>query len=224
MKLAVLFSGGKDSCYAIYKASKEHEIACLLSVISKNSESYMFHTPNIELTKIQAKAMELPLITKTTEGEKEHELNDLKLLIQTAVAKYKIEGIVTGALASVYQATRVQKICAQLGLWCFNPIWQMDQVELLNELKKNKFQTVIVGVFAYPLDDSYLGKKITKNMINKLIELNKKYKINPAGEGGELETFVTNSPMFKKKIKIKKSEIEYENNAGILLIKEAKLE
>tara|TARA_Y100000310_G_scaffold315980_1_gene367197 strand:- start:529 stop:1203 length:675 start_codon:yes stop_codon:yes gene_type:complete len=224
MKLAVLFSGGKDSCYAIYKASKEHEIACLLSVISKNSESYMFHTPNIELTKIQAKAMELPLITKTTGGEKEHELNDLKLLIQTAVAKYKIEGIVTGALASVYQATRVQKICAQLGLWCFNPIWQMDQVELLNELKKNKFQTVIVGVFAYPLDDSYLGKKITKNMINKLIELNKKYKINPAGEGGELETFVTNSPMFKKKIKIKKSEIEYENNAGILLIKEAKLE
>ena len=224
MKLAVLFSGGKDSCYALYKASKEHEITCLLSVISKNPESYMFHTPNIELTKIQAKAMELPLITKTTEGEKELELNDLKLLIQTAVAKYNIEGVVTGALASVYQATRVQKICSQLGLWCFNPIWQMDQVELLNELKKNKFQTVIVGVFAYPLDDSYLGKKITKNMINKLIELNKKYKINPAGEGGELETFVTNSPMFKKKIKIKKSEIEYENNAGILLIKEAKLE
>jgi ABC transporter with metal-binding/Fe-S-binding domain ATP-binding protein len=224
MKLAVLFSGGKDSCYALYKASKDHEITCLLSVISKNPESYMFHTPNIELTKIQAKAMELPLITKTTDGEKELELNDLKLLIQTAVAKYKIEGVVTGALASVYQATRVQKICSQLGLWCFNPIWQMDQVELLNELKKNKFQTVIVGVFAYPLDDSYLGKKITKNMINKLIELNKKYKINPAGEGGELETFVTNSPMFKKKIKIKKSEIEYENNAGILLIKEAKLE
>ena len=224
MKLAVLFSGGKDSCYALYKASKEHEITCLLSVISKNPESYMFHTPNIELTKIQAKAMELPLITKTTEGEKELELNDLKLLIQTAVAKYNIEGVVTGALASVYQTTRVQKICSQLGLWCFNPIWQMDQVELLNELKKNKFQTVIVGVFAYPLDDSYLGKKITKEMIDKLIELSKKYKINPAGEGGELETFVTNAPMFNKKIKIKKSEIEYEKNAGILLIKEAKLE
>ena len=224
MKLAVLFSGGKDSCYALYKASKEHEITCLLSVISKNPESYMFHTPNIELTRLQAKAMELPLITKTTEGEKELELNDLKLLIQTAVAKYNIEGVVTGALASVYQATRVQKICDQLGLWCFNPIWQMDQVELLNELKKNKFQIVIVGVFAYPLDDSYLGKKITKNMIDKLIELNKKYKINPAGEGGELETFVTNAPMFKKKIKIKKSEIEYEKNAGILLIKEAELE
>ena len=223
MKLAVLFSGGKDSCYAIYKASKEHEITCLLSVISKNPESYMFHTPNIELTKLQAKAMEIPLITKTTEGEKELELNDLKLLIQTAVAKYNIEGVVTGALASVYQATRVQKICAQLGLWCFNPIWQMDQVELLNELKKNKFQTVIVGVFAYPIDDSYLGKRITRNMIDKLIELSKKYKINPAGEGGELETFVTNAPMFNKKIKIKKSEIEYENNAGILLIKEAEL-
>ena len=60
-------------------------------------------------------------------------------------------------------------------------------------------------------------------MINKLIGLSKKYEINPAGEGGELETFVTNCPMFKKKINIKQSEIKYKNNAGIFLIKEAEL-
>ena len=144
--------------------------------------------------------------------------------IKEAIKKYKIGGIVTGAVESVYQSTRIQKICDKLDIECFNPLWQLDQKQLIYELYENKFEVIITGVFAYPLDDSYLGKKITKNMINKLIELNKKYKINPAGEGGELETFVTNSPMFKKKIKIKKSEIEYENNAGILLIKEAKLE
>jgi len=223
MRLSVLFSGGKDSCYAMYKASKEHEIACLLSVLSKNPESYMFHTPNIELTKLQAKAIDLPLITKITEGEKEIELKDLKILIKTAIEKYNIQGVVTGALASVYQAERVQKICSELNLWCFNPLWQMDQVELLKELEENKFETVIVGVFGYPLDDSYLGKTIDSDMIKKLVSLNKKYKINPAGEGGELETFVIDGPMFKKKIKIKESEIEYEKNAGILLIKEAEI-
>lgn len=223
MKLAILFSGGKDSCYALHKASKEHEVVCLLSVLSKNPESYMFHTPNINLTKLQAKAMELPLITKTTQGEKELELKDLKILIDTAIKKYNIKGVVTGALASVYQAKRVQKICQELDLWCFNPLWQMDQVELLNELIENKFETIIVGVFGYPLDDSYLGKTIDQDMIKKLITLNKKYQINPAGEGGELETFVTNGPMFKKKITIKESEIEYEKNAGILIIKKAEI-
>ncbi|MBL7051039.1 TIGR00289 family protein [Candidatus Woesearchaeota archaeon] len=223
MKLAVLFSGGKDSCYALHKASKEHEIVCLLSIFSQNPESYMFHTPNINLTKLQAESMELPLLIKTTKGEKELELKDLKILIQTAIEKYKIKGVVTGALASVYQAKRVQKICQELDLWCFNPLWQMDQVELLNELIENKFEAIIVGVFGYPLDDSYLGKTIDRDMINKLVSLNKKYQINPAGEGGELETFVTDGPMFKKKITIKESEIEYEKNAGILLIKEAEI-
>ena len=64
MKLGALFSGGKDSTLAIVKArDKGHEVACLISMISKNPESYMFHVPNVHLTKLQAKAMDLPLLT-----------------------------------------------------------------------------------------------------------------------------------------------------------------
>ncbi len=100
MKLAALFSGGKDSCFALYKAVKErHGIACLISLISENKESYMFHTPNIHLTNLQAEALELPLIAFKTKGEKEIELLDLEKAIKSAVKKYKIEGIVSGAVA-----------------------------------------------------------------------------------------------------------------------------
>ena len=198
MKLGVLFSGGKDSCYAAQLASKDHEISCLLSVFSKNKESYMFHTPNIELTKVQAYSMDIPLVIVETEGKKEKELKELKKLIKFAKKEYGVEGIVTGAIESVYQATRVQKICSELGLWCFNPLWQKDQIELLNELIENKYEVIVSGIAGYPLDEKWLGKKLTKSSIKDLIKFKEKYSFNPSGEGGEWERFVLNSPMFKE--------------------------
>ena len=112
MKLASLFSGGKDSCYATYLTKQQgHEIVCLISIFSKNLESYMFHTPSIKQVKKQAEAMNLPLIIQETKGEKEEELRDLERAIKTAIKEYKIQGIITGAIKSVYQSSRIQKIC-----------------------------------------------------------------------------------------------------------------
>ena len=76
-------------------------------------------------------------------------------------------------------------------------------MELLEDLIKNKFEIIITGVAAYPLGKDWIGRKLDKKMIKELVTLNKKYKINPAGEGGEAETFVLNSPLFKKPLKIK---------------------
>ena len=124
MRLGVLFSGGKDSLFAAYLASKTDKLACLITIISENKESYMFHTSNIHLANIQAKSLNLPLITVKTKGKKEQELKDLKKAIKQAKSKHKIEGIVTGTIASTYQSTRIQKICNRLNLHCFNPLWQ----------------------------------------------------------------------------------------------------
>ena len=203
MKLGVLFSGGKDSTFATLLAKKEgYKISCLISVASDNKESYMFHTPSIEKTKKQAEVMDIPIILEKTKGKKEDELKDLKSAIKKAVQKYKIEGIVTGAVESVYQASRIQKICNELNIECFNPLWQKNQFELLEDLIKNKFEVIIVGVFAYPLDEKWLGRKIDKKFIEEMKKLNEKYKINPAGEGGEFETFVLDCPLFKRKLEV----------------------
>lgn len=202
-KLGILFSGGKDSTYSAYLAKKnKYELTCLISIFSENKESFMFHTPSISKTKKQAEVMDIPLIIQKTKGKKEIELKDLEKAIKRAKKKYKIEGIVTGAVESVYQASRVQKICDKLELECFNPLWQKNQLELLEDLIKNNFKIIITGVFAYPLDKSWLGRKIDKKFIKEVKELNKKYKINPAGEGGEFESFVFNCPLFKKPLKI----------------------
>jgi len=223
MKLGVLFSGGKDSTLALQKAMQHHKVVCLITLISENNESYMFHTPNIKITTLQAKALNLPLIKKTTKGQKEVELKDLKKAIILAKNKFNIRGIVTGAIKSVYQSSRIQKICDELDLQCLNPLWLKDELELLNEIVNNKLKVIISGVFAYGFDRSFLGKIIDQGMIEKLKVLKEKYQINPSGEGGEIETTVLDSPIFKKRIEILDSEIFYENNSGTFRIKKARL-
>jgi diphthine-ammonia ligase len=223
MKLGVLFSGGKDSCFAMSKAMKNHEIACLITMVSENKESFMFHVPNIEMTQLQSEAMGIPLVSMVTDGKKEEELKDLEAAIAQAKEKYKIEGVVTGAVRSVYQATRIQTICKKLGIWCFNPLWLMDEVELLNEIVKSGIDAMISGVFAFPIEKEMLGRMIDKETIRNLIALKEKNKINPAGEGGEMETTVLNAPFFSKRIDVTESETEYENYSGIFQIKKSEL-
>src|SRR5574342_49402 len=224
MKLGVLYSGGKDSTLALIKAQQYHEIVCLISIVSANKESFMFHTPNIDVTLLQSQAMGIPLVRVTTKGEKEKELEDLKKAISEAVSRYQIEGIVTGAVRSTYQASRVQRICYELGLWCFNPLWLKDQVELLHDVVQKGIKAVISGVFAEPLDEKYLGAEIDTKMVEQLAKIGSTHHINPAGEGGEIETTVLDAPVFKKKITVTKHSQTYSNYSGVYSIDDARLE
>ncbi len=214
MKCGVLFSGGKDSTYSAYLAAEHnYKITCLISVFSENPESYMFHTPSITQAEEQAKAMGLPLVIQKTQGKKEAELEDLEKAIIKAKEEFNIEGIITGALQSIYQASRIQKICNKLNLECFNPLWQIDAEQYLMELIKNKFKVIITGVFAYPLDSSWLGREIDEGFLKDIKELNKKYGIHIAGEGGEFETFVLDCPLFKKPLEITNTRVSGSGNS-----------
>jgi ABC transporter with metal-binding/Fe-S-binding domain ATP-binding protein len=221
MRLGVLFSGGKDSTLALHLAAEKEEVVCLITVVSKNKESYMFHTPNIDLTILQS--LGLPLVSVVTEGRKEEELADLETAIAIAKDQFNIEGVVTGAVESVYQASRVQRICNRLNVWCFNPLWKHDQKALLETLVEKNFKVVISGIFAYPLDEKWLGKHINTDVISRLVELQSKYGISPSGEGGEIETTVLDAPMFKKKIEIVDYIVEAKGNCGVFQIKQARL-
>ncbi len=200
MKVDALISGGKDSMYATYLAIKSGlDVKYVVSVISRNPESYMFHVPNIELTKYQAKAMGIPLIQETTEGIKEEELEDLKKALEKI--RDEIDGVVTGAVQSNYQKQRIDKICNELGLKSVAPLWQKNPLELIKQMVADGFEIIITAVAAPPLDEKWLGRRID-DCLNELIELNRKNKIHVGGEGGEYETFVLNCPLFNKKIEI----------------------
>ncbi len=225
MKIASLFSGGKDSVFALYKALQEgYEIACLITIKSKRTDSYMFHIPNIEFAELQSEALEIPVVYIHSSGVKEKELEDLKKAMKIAKKKYSIKGLVSGALASKYQLSRIKKLCDELDLISINPLWGIDEEQYLKDLIKAKFNVIITGIAADGLNKSWLGRKINNDCIEDLKKLNKKNKIHIAAEGGEYETFVLDCPLFRKKIEIKDFEIRMENECtGQYVIKAAEL-
>lgn len=183
---------------------------------SDNSESYMFHTPNIKWAETQAKSIQVPYIIQKTKGEKEVELKDLETAIKKAKTRYKVQAIVTGAIESVYQASRVQAITNKLKMECFNPLWQRDQIELLEELIQKKFDVIIIGTFGYGMD-KLIGRKIDAKFVDDVKLLRDKLRINPAGEGGEFESFLLNAPYYSAPLKISKSKILKDDSGGIVL-------
>jgi len=223
MKVGILFSGGKDSCFAYYKIMNKAKVTCLITVISKNPESFMFHTPNINLTKIQANLLDLPLVAVETEGKKEEELKDLEKAIKIAKDKYKIEGVVSGTVLSSYQLTRIQKICNNLNLQHITPLWQINQIKYMEEFITSNFKAIISGVFAYPFDEQWLGKIIDKKILQELIKISKNVGISITGEGGEFETFVFDGPIFKKKIEIVSASKIYKEYSGVYKIEKIKI-
>ena len=225
VKLGVLFSSGKDSTAAAYIMKQQnYELTCLIHIKSENPDSYMFQTAGTELVEIQAEAMNLPIIIQKTKGEKEIELKDLEAAFKEAQQKYKIEGIVSGALFSTYQRDRIEKICDRLGLKIFSPLWHKPQDRHLLDLLNNGFEVVLTAVAAEGLDKSWLGRKIDQKMVAELKKLHKKVGINEAFEGGEAETLVLGCPLFTKKIVLEKTEIiEEDKNRANLVIKKAKL-
>src|SRR3989338_8529031 len=220
MRLAALVSGGKDSIYAAYKASKDNEVACIITLKSKRADSYMFHIPNVDLVKLQAESMSLPLIFAESSGIKEKELKDIKNALSAAIKKYKIQGVVSGALASNYQKERIDKICNELKIDSIAPLWHIEPKRYLKELINHNFKIIITGIAADGLAKDFLGSEIDNNFIKKIEKLN----IHAGGEGGEYESLVLDCPLFQKKLKIKKSKIEMENKCtGKLIVEDAEL-
>ena len=224
MKVAVLFSGGKDSTMAVYNALENGEdVEYLLSMKSANDESYMFHVPNIHLTDLLAEAMDIPLISVETDGIKEAELEDLKEGFQK-LKTLGIEAIYTGALYSVYQKSRIEKLGSEVGLKIVSPYWHVNELEYMRMIVSLGFEVIISGVAAYGLDEKWLGRRIDDRCIDDLVKLNDKIGLNLAFEGGEAETLVLDGPIFKKRVRILEDEMQWHVDSGLYIIKKAVLE
>lgn len=222
MKVGVLFSGGKDSCLALHLAKEHgHQIACLLTVFPENKDSFMFHTPALEWVGKQAEALGIPLLQIETLGKKEEELGDLKKVIGEAVRKYKIRGIITGAVRSIYQASRVQRICNLLHIECFNPLWMRNEEEHVQDLLQRRFHTIVTRVSAQGLGREWIGREMNQEFFYDLKKLHERYGINLAGEGGEYESFVLDAPLFKKRLEIAEKRVDAKKN--VMLIQKIKL-
>jgi len=226
MKVAALFSGGKDSCLALWYAIHQGwNVVTLISIHPENRDSWMFHYPAIGLTKLQAQSMDAPLVIVDTSGEKDRELEDLTDCLVDMKELLEVEAVVSGVVASEYQKTRIDSICNRIGLRNFAPLWRKDPEVLLRLQIELGFEIIITAVMAQGFSESWLGRRLDLTCVQDLLHLNEKYGVHISGEGGEYETFVTFSPSFKSKIMILKTNREWnaESHHGILNIESARV-
>jgi ABC transporter with metal-binding/Fe-S-binding domain ATP-binding protein len=218
MKLAALFSGGKDSTYAAHLVEQGgHEVSIFACIRPQRGDSYMFHGVNIHLTPLIAEAQGKPLASAPSSGEKEKEVEDLKRLIELL----DVKGVVTGAIASSYQRDRVNRICDELGIVHLSPLWGKDPKEVLTAEIKSGMDIMMVHTAAAGLDKSWLGRRIDKKAAEELGKLNERFGLNVCGEGGEYESLVVDAPWFKKRLVIDEAEVVWEGTSGTYAVKKA---
>lgn len=218
MRVATLLSGGKDSLFATYISIQHGWDVGYAVAIKPKKLSWMFHTENIHIVDHIAKNIGLPLIERKSDALKEEELNDLKFVLE----ELDIEGVISGAVASEYQRTRIEKICHGLGIKSFTPLWHKKQEILLREIIEAGFRAVIVAVAAEGLGEEWLGREIDEECLKELLKIHRKYGINVSGEGGEYETLVIDCPLYTKSIEIEKAKKSWEKDRGVLEIKKIK--
>ena len=226
MRLAALYSGGKDSTFSIFKAKQAgHDIACLLSMRPSSDESLLFHYPNTWLTDLLSNAMHIPLASfKVDNASKDGEVEALEQAIISAKSVHNIDGIVHGAISSNFQNQLIKRICDNNSLEMIAPLWNIEVDGYLDELLSEKFQAIFVSVSAMGLERCWLGRALDRSSLVMLSTLSKKFGFNLALEGGEAETLVLDCPLFaKQSISIDKACVHWDGQRGIFEILEASL-
>jgi len=224
VRVAALFSGGKDSTFSIYRAKEMgHDVECLICMNPSADDSLFFHYPNIWITELQAKCMQIPSFQFFIEKRSmKSELEGLENAIKEVKALQNIQAIVHGAISSEFQEHVFNRICRNNGIVPIAPLWKAQSLEYMRDLVM-KFEIKIVSISAMGLEPSWLGKTLDKISVDVLHTLSKKNGFNLNFEGGEAETLVLDCPLFQKRLEVRNANVIWDGQRGIFEILEVAL-
>ncbi len=220
VRVACLFSGGKDSTYAAYVAlQRGWDLGPLITIRPTNPESMMFHVPNLSVTALQAEAVGLERVEEVAQSGEEGELEALRRAFRRSGA----DGIVVGAIASDYQHSRVNRIADEVGLRVFAPLWRQDPTALVHDYLAAGLRIVFSSVSADGMDATWLGRPWDEETVRELLELHRTRRIHPCGEGGEFETLVLDAPFFRRRVEVLEATPVWRGHDGVWRVERAHL-
>ena len=229
-----LFSGGKDSSWAVYRALERGLPVERLLTVHPAGDSYMYHVPETRLAALAAESIGIPLVevepddfgadeTTDSGAQGDSELEPMEAALTDLAEELPLAGVTAGAVESEFQTSRIEAMCGRLGIDLFAPLWQRDPRTLAEEMLDAGFEIRIVQVAAAGLDESWLGRVIDREALAELERLNDEYGVHLLGEGGEFETFVTDGPHMSRPIELTYERV-WEGDRGHLRVTDARLD
>jgi len=229
-----LFSGGKDSSWALFRAIERGLSVTRLVTVHPSTDSYMYHVPATELASLAAESVGIPLVevdsgdlgadteaAATDAGAQgDRELRPLEKTLRELDDETPLTGVIAGAIESEFQTSRIEAMCDRLGLELFAPLWQRDPRGLADEMLDSDFEITVIQVAAQGLDESWLGRTLDREAFDELETLSDEYGVHLMGEGGEFETLVTNGPHMNRPIELE-WESDWEGTRGRVRITDA---
>jgi len=216
MKVAVLWSGGKESCLAYYKATMQgYDVACTVTFVGKTP--FLCHP--LPLISLQSKALGIQnFMVKIKESYKKEYVKAISHLMETN----RIEGILTGDISFVnsFHGNWIEEICKESGVHLVRPLWGLDPYKILSEVVSKRFKAIFTCVRGTWFDEEWLGCELDQNRLERLKALNDEYGIDLCGEKGEYHTMVVDAPIFREAIHISKFGKERKNSLLFIKINE----
>jgi len=235
MEWVSLFSGGKDSAWALYRAQQEGLPVGRLLTVRPEGDSYMYHTPATHLASLAAESIGLPLLSveptefgaadavdSSAQGDAEIQPLEAALSKLAADPEVDLAGVTAGAVESEYQTSRIEALCDRLGIDLFAPLWQRDPEALAEAMLDAGFEIRIVRVAAAGLEESWLGRTLDREALAELRELRERYGVHVLGEGGEFETVVVDGPHMDRRIELE-YDTQWDGTRGRILVEDARL-
>jgi ABC transporter with metal-binding/Fe-S-binding domain ATP-binding protein len=229
-----LFSGGKDSSWALHRARAAGlNVTRLLTVHpGDDSESYMYHVPETRLAGLAAESVGLPLVevdvddatlTGTDAAARgDAELEPLEAALRDLQREVDLAGVTAGAVESAFQTSRLRDMCERLGIDLYAPLWGEEPRALARAMLDAGFEILIVQVAADGLDESWLGRRLDADALADLERLNDERGVHVLGEGGEFETLVVDGPHMDRRLDLS-YDVEWRGTRGRIRVRDARL-
>ena len=229
-----LFSGGKDSAWALYRALERGAPIERLVTVHPSGDSYMYHVPATEIAGLAAESIGVPLVDVRPDdfdaaadpgegsGERgDRELEPLEAALEDLAAELGgIGGVTAGAVESSYQTDRIRGMCDRLDAELFAPLWGAEPAALAESMLEAGFEITVVRVAAAGLDESWLGRRLDADAFADLERLGEEYGVHLLGEGGEFETLVTDGPHMDRPVRLE-YDTEFDGVRGSVRITDA---
>lgn len=205
MRVLALLSGGKDSVCAIETVQGHGwDVVAALAMVPAGDDAWMFHTPNLAVVRGVAQALGLPLLEAPCRLGQEEEVEDLRSAVAAAARHLRLDGLVSGALASEYQRTRIEGVGHALGLRTFTPLWHKEPGAYVGSLLGWDIRLSRVAAEGLPLQ--WAGQRLDAAKLDAMA----RHPARPhvAGEGGEYETLVLSSTGYTQQVVVDEATVE----------------